>query len=178
MNAVIKELKAYPYSSQDIMNICEGKTKILTYQELQKFKTIDGALKPYDNFVLLYEMKPNFGHWVCVIKHKNPKYKGGAKIEFFDPYGYGIDKQFKFINKNFNGNGNRLKLSELLVNSPYKIVENKKKIQKLKEGVNSCGRHVGFRINMRDMELDDFVKFVSSGSMNADDTITYLTAFN
>ena len=115
MDNLIKELTDMPYSGQDIMDICDNETKVITYKDLLKFDNIDEALEPYGNIVILYEKKPNFGHWVCLIKHEDQN-----KIEFYDPYGFGIDDQFKLIvDKNING-GDNMRLSKMLVDSPYK----------------------------------------------------------
>jgi len=172
MKKVISSLKDIPYSGEDIMNVCRGETKVLTYKDLNKYKHIDEILDPYDNFVLLYETTPDYGHWTCVIRHPDKN-----KIEFFDPYGYGIDEQFKFVKKKGINGKNENKLAELLLNSNYDIVESNAKIQKKGKNINSCGRHVGVRINMRDLPLDEYVEILRGGVMNADDTITYLTAF-
>jgi hypothetical protein len=174
MDKFIKKLKVVPLSGDDMMRIVDGNTKVITYKELNNFNNIDDVLKPHGSVVLLYERKPNNGHWVGLIKHP-------GKIEFYDPYGFGIDEQFKILRESgytegVNGNDEQ-RLTKLLLDSPYKIVENKGRVQKLSDGVNSCGRHVGFRINMKDMPLNKFVGMLKGGKMSADDTITYLTAF-
>lgn len=176
MDELITELTELPYSGEDILRICDGETKVITYKELQGYDNIDEVLEPYNNVVILYEKTPNNGHWVCLIKHPRQN-----KIEFYDPYGFGIDEQFEIINKGKPSTGvngkDEMRLSRMLVNSPYKIVENKGRIQKFKKGINSCGRHVGFRINMRDMPLNQYVKLLKGGKMSPDEKITYLTAF-
>lgn len=55
--------------------------RIMTYSELSKYETIDDLLpKDIDAIFLLYEEKPNYGHWVLLSKYNNT-------IEMFNSYG-------------------------------------------------------------------------------------------
>jgi hypothetical protein len=172
MDSIIKELRKKPFSGEDILNITDNQTKIITYPELYNFKTIDDVFKPYDSVVILYETKPNYGHWVCLLKH-------GNKIEFFDPYGFFIDDQLEFINKKFRKQNNEdfPILSKMLLDSKYKIVYSKAKLQKYSGDISSCGRHVTFRIVMRDLPLNEYVKLLKHNKYDPDMIVTYLTAF-
>lgn len=173
MNNLINELKKIPYSEQDILNILDGKTKIITYKDLRKYSTIDELLRPYDNVVLLYETKTNYGHWTCLMKR-------GNKIEFFDPYGNEPDYIMDLIPKK---NRNKLgydypRLSKLLVDSKYDIVYNSKQLQKMNKDTSNCGRYVSLRLIMQDYSLDEFIKMLKDKNISSDDLVTYLTAFN
>ena len=75
-----KHLQSYSLSDSDIRQILKGKTKVVSNTDLYKYSNIDQLLKPYDNFILLYESKPNYGHWVSVLRR-------GNIIEVNDPYG-------------------------------------------------------------------------------------------
>lgn len=174
MNHLIEKLKSIPFSGNDMMECVGQKTKIVRYRDLHKYKNIEALLYPHNCFVLLYETKPQYGHWVCVILHDN------NVIEFFDPYGYFIDDQLSFIDKKFRKktNQNFPYISKLFLESPYFIEWNNKQLQKLYKNNSSCGRHVSLRINMRDMPLKEYQKILKTeGGLTPDDKVTYLTSF-
>lgn len=173
MDTVIHELRKYPYSGQDILNLLDGQTKILLYSDLKKFSNIDQVFEPYDCVVILYETKPSYGHWVCLIKHKD-------KIEYFDPYGNPPDNPLDYIDKKLKPQlgEDYPYLSKLLLDSPYEIVYNSYPLQKFSKDISSCGRHVGLRLSMKKYPLNKYVKIMLGGELSPDDTVTYLTAFN
>lgn len=174
MNNLIEELKGKAFSGNDVLDLVDGESKLVRYPDLYKYDTIEEVLYPYNCFFLLYETKFKYGHWVCVILHDN------GVLEFFDPYGYFIDHQLKFISDKY-----RLKshqdypyLSRLFLNSPYKIVANDEKLQKKYKNNSTCGRHIGLRMVLRDLPLKDYQKIMKKeGDIDADDKATYLTAF-
>jgi len=175
MNSVIENLKNLSLSGNDIYNACEKNIKILKNSDLHKFKNIDAIFNPYDCVALLYEVKPSYGHWVLLIRHKN-----SHTIEFFDSYGYFIDDQLKYINSKFRKKSNQddRYLSRLLVKSDYNIIYNKVRVQEMKNGVSSCGRHLCLRYLMKHIDLDKYIKIIKKSDLkNTDDLVTYLTAF-
>ena len=175
MDQVIDNLKSVSLSGNDIYNACEKNILILKNSDMYRFKTIDQVFGQYNGVALLYELKPGYGHWVLLLRH--PK---THTIEFFDSYGFFIDDQLKFINKQFRKQSRQDKryLSKLLLDSDYNIIYNKKRVQKMKKGISSCGRHLCLRYMLRDTELDKYIDMLGSGKLkNTDDTVTYLTAF-
>lgn len=175
MDKIIKDLKNMALSGSDIYNACEKNIKILKYGQLNEFKNIDSVFDPYDAVALLYELRPNFGHWVLLLRHPELKL-----IEFFDSYGLFIDDQLKYINNDFrNKSGQKfIILTKLLVDSQYKIIYNKNKIQAKQNGVASCGRHLCLRYLLRHIPLTKYTNILKSDSCkNSDDIVTYLTAF-
>jgi hypothetical protein len=173
MDNVIKNLKKKAFSDKDILNLCKGKTKIISYPELYNYKTIDEVLYPYNSVVILYETKPRYGHWICVLKQ--PK----NTIEVFDSYGIPIDDELNFIDDNFRKKNNEVFpiLSLLLLKSNYKIIYNKVKLQKYKNDVSSCGRHVCLRILLQDLSLKKYIKLLTNKKYDPDTIVTYLTSF-
>ncbi len=174
MDNLIKGLEEFAFSGEDIMKICEGKTKILRYPELYKYKDINSMFKPYNTVVLLYETEPGYGHWVCMIKHKN------NTVEFYDPYGLAVDLQLNWIKEPFKTKNKSSYpiLSKMLLESPYKIVYNSAQLQKYNNDTATCGRHVAFRIVMKHLELNKYIKLLTSSLKNTpDEIVTYLTAY-
>lgn len=174
MEKVIDELQKKPFSGRNILEATDNKTRIMTYPEIHKYDTIDQILEPHNCCVILYESKPKYGHWVCILKHPN------NVLEFFDPYGFSVDEQFKFINEDYRKQSHQSYplLCRMFLNSPYRIQINKMKIQKYEKDVSSCGRHCAFRIISRDVPLNEYQKMMKKeNNYDADDKITLLTAY-
>lgn len=176
MDHYIRKLEAKPFSGDDILTICDHKTKIITYPQLYNFRNIDDLLKPYGCVVILYETKPSYGHWVCLLKHNN---NGKPYLEFFDSYGMQFDEQLKFIPKKFRKENNEEypKLTDMLIKSKYPVRYNDRQLQQLYDDVSSCGRHVAFRIVMKDIKLGQYIRLMTSSKYSPDMLVTYLTAF-
>jgi hypothetical protein len=172
MDYLINKLKNYPFSGKDIVTACDGHTKIILYSDIHKFKSIDQLLKPYNNAVILYQTKPNYGHWVLLMKK-------GNVIEFFDSYGLFIDEQLNFISKEFKKVSHQdfPYLSNLLLKSKYKIIYNPVRLQKTDNDISSCGRHVCLRLILKDLSLKDYIKMIKHNKYDPDSLVTYLTAF-
>lgn len=171
MDKLIKKLTAEPLSGEDMLRAVDGESIILTYKDLKDVDDIHDLFDPYDNFILLYEMEKNYGHWIAVIYHPE-----SDTIEVFDPYGLFIDDEFKYIR---NPKLKKQKyLSKLLLESESNIIYNDQPIQKYSKDVSSCGRHVALRINMRDIPLEEYQDMMmSKGKNERDKIVTMLTAF-
>ena len=174
MDKYIDILKKKPFSGNNIIDAVGGKTKIVKYSDIHKYKTIEELLHPHNCVVILYETKPSYGHWVCVLKHKN------NDLEFFDPYGKSVDEQIQYIPYEYRIESKQdfPQLIRLFLNSPYNIVINKMKIQKFTKDVSSCGRHCAFRLILKHLPLKQYQKLMKNeDGLNADDKVTYLTAY-
>ena len=67
--------------------------QIIKYSELKDYKTIDDLLPKDKSFrIILLEETYNSGHWIAIMRY-------GSTVEFFNSYGTGPDKDWKFINK-------------------------------------------------------------------------------
>lgn len=163
-------------SNYKVNELLKDKTKILTYKQLPKFNNINDLLNPYNNFILLYLSKLNFGHWVCILKHKD-------RIEFFDPYGGDTlpDSQLDKIRDivKYQTNQNYPYLTKLLYDSNKPIEYNNYKFQKRENDINTCGRHCIVRVLLKDMLLDDYYIFMKELSdyynLDYDDIVTIIT---
>lgn len=120
--------------------------KILTTLDLNKYESLTQIFgkKYVDYFVYLNLDSPNSGHWCGVLKY-------GDIIEFFDSYGGSPEKVYKYtpekIREKLGTNNNRL--CYFFDNAPEDIIYNDVKYQKDNNqyyDVNTCGRHVCFRI--------------------------------
>lgn len=175
MDKVIKKVESKSLSGDEVLKLCNNKANLLTYTQLLEFDDIDDAMGKHGALILLFETKPNYGHWTCVFRANKDS------IEFFDPYGIKPDDEMKWCGKYMASICGRVvsHLSLLLYNSKYKnIYYNHGKLQKYIKNVNTCGRWVALRLAFRKLRLEPFIKlFTKNKKMNADWLVTALTSF-
>jgi len=174
MDKIIIHSELIDLSGQDIIDITNDETNILLYSDLDNINNIDDIFNTKNNVALLYQTEENFGHWVALIKKNNT-------IEFFDPYGLSVDEELKYSEYNLRTQDGQLvpHLTHLLNNSNYHIIINKCKLQKFKQDINTCGRHISWRIRMRDVELNEYCKLLTDNKhYNPDFWVSALTFYN
>jgi len=137
-----------------------AETKILKYSELSQYKHIDELLpKERDFRIILVEHQNNQGHWCCILKYNKT-------IEWFNPYGVRPDGQKNMLGKLRNqmlGQEHDYMTDLMKSSKGYKLIYNKARLQKLRQGINTCGRWIILRIIcMKDlmMDLKMFIKMV------------------
>lgn len=142
--------------------LSNGEQHILKYGDLANMKVIEELLpESRDYKIILIETAYNTGHWTCILRY-------GKTIEWFDSYGLAVDSELRFIDtmkKKMLGEDHK-HLTRLLNDATkrgFHVIWNKRKLQKFKNGVNTCGRWVILRITMfKDMlfDLHDFLEFI------------------
>lgn len=167
-----KNIMKRPLSGEELYNALLGETKIILNSELHKYSNLDDLMKPYNNICLLYESRPGYGHWVCLILHKKDNI-----IEYFDPYGMFIDKPLEYTDKNYLSKSNQdfPYLSKLIFDSNYNVIYNKHKLQSRQEDIATCGRHILARITLSDIPLNKYIKIIYKNN-NPDKNVSILTS--
>lgn len=131
-NNELKELRADPLDDLEI-KMQDKDIKIIVYNDLEDYKTIDELLKKdIDACILLYQTESeNSGHWVALCRNYNDIY-------YFDSYGKSIDEPQKWNTKNIMIPN---LLTKLLDDDNFNVYENDKAYQKHEYLINTCGRH-------------------------------------
>jgi hypothetical protein len=164
----LKKFANVPLSDKDIMNAMDGKTRIVLYRDLKKYRSVEELLKPYGNCVILYETAPNTGHWVALLKIPPNKTCPNTNLEFFDSYGKSVDTQKEYISDSFlNTSGQeRDTLSELLLksNPNYLLSYNQHKYQRFAENIKTCGRWCLLRIICANLNLAEFNRLINESA--------------
>lgn len=162
-----------PLSNTDIEQLLKGRTRVIKYQELFNFPNIESVLHPYGNAVILYPGAGEVGHWTCVLYTTDDR--GKKIIEFFDPYGIEIDREFHV------GRGvpqlPRI-LSAFLYDTKFPVEFNDNRLQKFAASINTCGRHCVNRINHSHLPLSLYAKEFGrqkKGGSTPDQIVTRLT---
>lgn len=171
-NQQFEEQLFVPLSGFDMLNLVDKKANIYIYRNLKDIHSIEQLLAPHGAAIILYEWKPNFGHWTGVFQRPNSNI-----IEFFDPYGHKPDDQNKFINSSFQ---QPHYLSRLLLDAfdrGYQIEYNSFPFQtKESRDISTCGRWVALRILMKSYSLEQFADlFFKIAKVPPDYLVTRIT---
>lgn len=121
---------------------------IILYEELYK-KTPQQILNMLPLAILYQPHKenPNIGHWTLLHKVNNT-------IEFFDPYGFKPDGEFKVMSYKQPHYIAQLLLK--LMQTGAKISYSPYNFQDRTPGINTCGRHIIVRNMFSNYDIDKY----------------------
>ena len=173
----LTDIKAYSLSNDDINEILEPDTRIISYPAFQSMTSIDDAFDSLGRCVFLFLTEgPGIGHWLCMFKREN------NTIEYFDSYGEKPEAQRNWISQEQLDDLDESEpyLMNLLRESRCKIFYNTVKYQKKKDDYNSCGRWVVARLICKDMTDKQFYNLIQSqmkekGIKEMDDWVAIFT---
>lgn len=139
-----------PMSIDDLSEIAP-QALIMKYDGLKHYRTL-----PTLPLIILYETKPDFGHWVCLVETPEG-------IEHFDSYGILPDNELKWVPgwlKESTGQDMKRVLKMLWDKGKTgkKINYNAHKFQG--EDTSTCGRWCLLRIALSQLSNNDFYKAV------------------
>jgi len=169
IKSLIDEYKNIALSDTDLLTLMDGKANVVVYPDIHKYRSIDRLLGNYGVCFILYEWKPHYGHWCCLIRH-------GNLIEFFDPYGNWPDSCLEDVPEPYRTESNQLKpyLTNLMIKCDYDLSYNEFQFQKLDEEVKDCGRWCCVRALLKELPLKDFKDLFFNEA--GDDLVTVLTS--
>ena len=166
----------YALSDKDMDKLLDGQNHLVLYPDLVNYNNIDEVLGEHGMCTLLFESKPNYGHWVCLWK-LNP-----FTVSFFNSYEGLPDDTLDYIGNNFAeiSNQDYPYLSRLLYQSPYSLTYNEYIYQKHGKNTKTCGRHVVARLWCRMMGDDEYHQYITHfidkyNLKDADQFVTLLT---
>jgi hypothetical protein len=141
---------------------------IVPYNKIHKM-SIEEILGQHGCAVILYLLKPSYGHWVCLFKRD-------GKLSYFNSYGEEPDNDFKYIKSDIRKQMNEIEpyLFEKMAHSGYECEYNDFDFQKRVKGINTCGRHVCVRLWNRHLSPEEYekrMKFVSKANKKSYDEI-------
>lgn len=155
------------------------KNKVILFEDISNYSSVGELMGDNDMLLIIYRNKETYGHWVGLFRNS-------YGLNYFNSYGTYIDKAIDNIPdefKNISGQ-NFPHLLRLLFEGYESVFWNDKPLQLRAEGVNTCGRWVGYcmqRCAGEDGEqLEDFIDSFyklkdKKNKYLLDDTITRLT---
>jgi hypothetical protein len=138
-------------------------TLFLTWDELARHNSVDHLMiKPAVVILLQIESinAPKTGHFILLLDFHD-------HIEHFDSYGLTIEEELAITHEKH--------LTRIFQNYRQPVINNTKKLQTLRQDINTCGRWVVTRRMLSTMKLDKFLSFIASFHLNPDDLVTAMT---
>jgi len=135
----------------------------IVYDELLKFPSLEELMKLGAVVILLQiesRDKPPVGHFILIIDHK-------SHYEHFDSYGLTMDEELKITQEHH--------LTNMFKQTRKPIVDNTKRLQALRQDINTCGRWVVARLLLKQLELAPFLKLIEYFKVNYDDLVSIMT---
>lgn len=164
-------------NGNEIIQALDNKCKVLAYDELLKFDTIDEAFYPFNKLVILYfwdfSNNTKSGHYIAIRKDRIHN-----TIYVFDSYGRFIDDNLAEIDpyKRKKYKEDFKQLTFLLLNSQYRIEYNEFQFQQNSSAV--CGRYCIYFLLRDDLNMEQFQKqFSKKNFKKNDELILQLTNF-
>ena len=145
--------EVHALSGADIMDFVDGKTRVLAYESLGHYDSLEQILSPHGSAIVLYQTAPRQGHWVALIRRSN------HTLEFYDSYGFRPDEELKFDNSfHLKIHGGRLTphLTRLIQDGGWRVIYNKCKLQKNLDDINTCGRYAALRVKWKHIPMKQF----------------------
>jgi hypothetical protein len=173
---------SYSLSDVDIKKFFQDKVNVIRFKDL-KGKMLSTILGKYGRCIILIQQSNKNAHWVLlhIVEEKNKK----PFIEWFDSYGLYPENKFNYIPKSFQklSDQERGTIVKLLLNQPMKIHYSQYRLQELKNGMNTCGKHCCLRGYYNNISEDDYAKLIKSGLKHGISTdemvnILYTELFN
>jgi hypothetical protein len=129
-------------------------TRILVYNELAGVASLDALLGPKGRAVILYEVRPGYGHWTCVFRLRPDA------VECFDSLGIIPDNELNWVPAGYRKRSGQDKphLTRLLEGSGYQVHYNNHRLQKNVDGVATCGRHCIVRMGNSHLDIDRYAE--------------------
>jgi len=135
----MSEIKYQSMDNEDIHHYLP-KARLILYNDLKKYKTIEQLLPKHKSFIiLLYPVTSETnGHWTVLTRFDNV-------IEYFDSYGLMPDIPFNWDTSNFRDN--KKYLTKLLNKTNLKVVFNDISFQSKRDTmIATCGAFAVFRV--------------------------------
>jgi hypothetical protein len=171
-----------PTSRKDIEYMLGGQVRVIAYDELDNFNTIEELLYPYMSVVILYPNGPqgDVGHWTCCFTSI-----GSDRLEYFDSYACFIDSKIE----EYNNGDDRFhrpqpiypRLLELILNSHYahNMHYNEYEFQSANIATACCGLWCVVRLKSKHLNENMFRKLwldlPVAGKVLPDFLVSYMT---
>lgn len=169
----------YSISDDDITQVFKGTNKstckIMLYKNLVRVHDLDNYLRKHKAIFVLYEYEKNYGHWTLLLLTKGTKQNSNREvIEFFDSYGMLPDSMLHNLPLEIRDNYGLdfPYVLNLLYHSKLPVEFNNHKLQRMRKGINTCGRWCIMRYFYSDLNIDQFYKLFKNKKYSLDKTVT------
>jgi len=161
-----KQAESYSLGDDDIRRLLGSECKITSYPQLENIHDINQLFDRKGRAVIFFPQESaNVGHWVGLIRD-------GRQIEFFDSYGHYPDMQKPDKETQRALRMDQPLLTKLLEGSGCRVIYNKVALQKTRDDVQTCGRHVVCRLLYSKYPIARYRAMIKSTGLSPDEFVT------
>lgn len=166
---IVDQAEKKPLTFDDLREMLQEDketTKIMGYDDLSNIESLDELFEGDKRAVIILlqiETKdaPKVGHFIALLNKED-------HVEHFDPYGFSVDQELAITHE-------KDYLGILFRREDKRIVTSKRRFQKIRESVNTCGRWCVVRIKHYNMSLSEFSTFIDQIHYEPDVAVTLMT---
>jgi hypothetical protein len=174
LNNIISSSENIELTGEDLSQIVgDFGVNIVLYEQLKNYNSIfhNDLLGKHNSFIILFQLGNESGHWICI------NLRDIQNVDYYDSYGLGIDAEVRLSQFQYDA---RHTLTALLNKAKYdsdvNIHVNRTQVQKLKDGINTCGRFAALRSIFRALPNYKFNEMIEQAHFHdADEVVTALT---
>lgn len=171
MDRLIGEIYKQDLTGTDVDYLTKNKAVLVIYKDLLKYTSIYEAFQGLNNIILLFPVQSDTqGHWVCIQKNDKKK-----TINHFDSYGLSWTEELGYTDNKIAKQNILGQLYQQAQSTGWNVTYNKYRLQKMTDGINTCGRWACMRSRMDYLNNDEFVKLFTNQKFTPDWYITCLT---
>ena len=171
MDSVIKTIYEQDLTGQEVAITTNGKCPVHLYHDLLNFNHIKEVIGPHNACIVLFPVKSaSNGHWIAILYHPETN-----TIEHFDSYGFSPDTELQYSSDPETRDNLLMRFYNQARNEGYNFIHNQYRFQKLKDNVNTCGKHASIRCRFRYLNIDDYAKLMLGQKESADYLVSILT---
>ena len=174
MERLIKKAEAVYLSDDDIQLITRGECPLVDFSNLRGVNDLMEAFTEQDCFILFYGTESaDKGHFSTVLLHRDTKV-----LEHWDSYGYTLEKLYQISDWERKTNKFNIILdlsNSMCVKYGLQFQENRTKLQKLRDGVNTCGRWCCVRSIFRELSMSQFNSLFNEERIDGDWLVSCLS---
>jgi hypothetical protein len=172
MDSVIKQIYTQDLTGQQVEIVTNGKCPVHLYKDLRKFDNVREVIGENNACIVLFPVKSSSsGHWIAILYHPETN-----TVEHFDPYGFSWNTELNYTEDPTWTQYNLLgKLYNDAREQGYNVIYNPYRFQKLKDGINTCGKHSAIRCRFRYLNIEEYKKLMMGQSQDPDYLVTILT---
>ena len=158
----LEKTLSYSLSDADLRHILGNDCRIVEYNDLDKFSSMNDLLpNDGDYVIILIESKPSSGHWTSIAR------KNGI-VTLVDSYGCKLTDELNYISRAMNrmlGN-TKEELENLIKSVPddHEVIYNKTRLQAENPSIATCGRWTAAWIQLFKLgyTLQEFLEIVEA----------------
>jgi hypothetical protein len=171
MDKVIKTIYNQDLTGQEVEITTNGHCPVHLYHDLKNFSHIREVIGEYNACIVLFPVKSSTnGHWICILYHPETN-----TIEHFDPYGFSPDVELTYSSDPETQQNLLMGFYNEAKQRGYKVIFNPYRFQKLKDGINTCGKHSSIRARFRYLNIEQYKKLMMNQNNDPDFLVSILT---